>query len=79
MMLSKTEARLETGFIILYEEGEWLVGYYAYKGKEPFNSDISLHIFNRDEWGALEKDYKIVDIPKTVREKFWFWLNMMSE
>ncbi len=76
-MNDKTEARLETGFIILYDEGEWLVGYYRHKDRTL----STLHIFNKDSWGALEneKNYRLDNIPNTVRERYMFWLHMTDE
>ncbi len=75
MSQEKTEARVETGFVILYDEEEWLVGYYSHSQKELSR----LHVFNKAVWGALESQPIAAKIPDTVMEKYAFWKYMTDE
>jgi hypothetical protein len=75
MSQEKTEARVETGFVILYEEEEWLVGYYRHQDRAL----SELHVFSKSAWGALESQPRTAKIPSTVMEKFSFWKHMLDQ
>lgn len=63
----------DTRFVKLYEEGDWLIGYYAVKDME---GHYFLQIYNT----RSSRKYDVNDlVPGHIKSKYIFWKNMLTE
>lgn len=62
-----------TGFVTLYEEGDWLIGYYDVK-------DMDGHYFLQIYNTRSSRKYDVNDlVPAHIKSKYIFWKNMLTE
>ncbi|MEK0326170.1 MAG: hypothetical protein QQN63_10760 [Nitrosopumilus sp.] len=68
-----TVIHTKTEFVILYKEGDWVVGYYGHKETQKKRF---LNIYNTKTGKAYDVDHLV---PAHIKSKYIFWKNMLAE
>ncbi len=72
-LVKKRSIKNDTRFVTLYEEGDWLIGYYHAEGVMGYHF---LQIYNTRTHKAYDVDQLV---PAHIKSKYIFWKNMLAE